>query len=650
MKFRLWIVLVVILFVVLTCWLYFNQQLADSIASTPSLASKTLDNQIQTPSEPVQETDATAIAVTNFAVCKTLLQNNDKHSGNWARDHYLSWDKYLNDYSLDDVTMVIDKLLNSNFAVMFRVEQLRKDSTLAQFNQKATKDVKQELIKQGHELSGFFAGIKMSKKVPAPEFENLSSLSATEQQSVFITTPPSIDDAAALMLDEHVSNQTIISLLAHIDNLNASVGFDKLDTISVLDYAIAASRAEVVSYLFKRGVEPSKDAYMGSSMEWALSRLVGAYANKADAAAIVQQLQGKQANARFNQQDSGLVEGSFPRQYYRFEPAEIALIQQQYGLDLLQIGARDELSISNEHPLLLELLAQQQAYTEKALKVSDLAKVLPQCRNTIDKVNAKWQPKSSAPLLAQAEEDYALDPQQTINQLAKIDPSLVDCLIGQVTPYQRPQRYIPNLNQQFRLLDDGNINGFIEALLAMSLTDANKNWVFSQALEFDSHFYDDLFNSELFVDSIQYFDFNNRMFSADFLTGLEESSYDLHGHDYRGKTLLFYAVVKGNVDIIKRLVDDKFPFIINDTDPQLSKGLDPLHVALSIEPWQFKPEKAVEKVDLLMRYQPKIDEFHLRRMGLIKVKYPDVYQQIISAYPQLKVVDDNALPLSICGI
>ena len=645
MKFRLWIVLVVILFVALTGWLYFNQQLADPIASTPSPASKTLDNQIQTPSEPVQETDATAIAVTNFAVCKTLLQNNDKHSGNWARDHYLSWDKYLNDYSLDDVTMVIDKLLNSNFAVMFRVEQLRKDSTLAQFNQKATKDVK-----QGHELSGFFAGIKMSKKVPAPEFENLSSLSATEQQSVFITTPPSIDDAAALMLDEHVSNQTIISLLAHIDNLNASVGFDKLDMISVLDYAIDASRAEVVSYLFKRGVEPSKDAYMGSSMEWALSRLMVGDANKADAAAIVQQLQGKQANARFNQQDSSLVEGFFPRQYYRFEPAEIALIQQQYGLDLLQIGARDELSISDEHPLLLELLAQQQAYTEKALKVSDLAKVLPQCRNTIDKVNAKWQPKSSAPLLAQAEEDYALDPQQTINQLAKIDPSLVDCLIGQVTPYQRPQRYIPNLNQQFRLLDDGNINGFIEALLAMSLTDANKNWVFSQALEFDSHFYDDLFNSELFVDPIQYFDFNDRMFSADFLTGLEESSYDLHGHDYRGRTLLFYAVVKGNVDIIKRLVDDKFPFIINDTDPQLSKGLDPLHVALSIEPWQFKPEDAVEKVDLLMRYQPKIDQFHLRRMGLIKVKYPDVYQQIISAYPQLKVVDDNALPLSICGI
>ena len=71
---------------------------------------------------------------------------------------------------------------------------------------------------------------------------------------------------------------------------------------------------------------------------------------------------------------------------------------------------------------------------------------------------------------------------------------------------------------------------------------------------------------------------------------------------------------------------------------------------LSIEPWQFKPEDAVEKVDLLMRYQPKIDQFHLRRMGLIKLKYPDVYQQIISAYPQLKVVDDNALPLSICGI
>ena len=97
-------------------------------------------------------------------------------------------------------------------------------------------------------------------------------------------------------------------------------------------------------------------------------------------------------------------------------------------------------------------------------------------------------------------------------------------------------------------------------------------------------------------------------------------------------------------------MDDKFPFIINDIAPQLSKGLDPLHVALSIEPWQFKPEDAAEKVDLLMRYQPKIDEFHLRRMGLIKLKYPDVYQHIISAHTQLKVVDDNALPLSICGI
>ena len=650
MKFRAWIVLVAILFVALTGWLYFNQYFADPIASTPFPASKKLDNQIQIPSEPVLKTDSKAIAVTNFSACKTLLKNNDKHSGDWAREHYLSWDKYLNDYSLDDVTMVIDKLLNSNFAVTFRVEQLRKDSTLVQFNQKATKDAKQELIKQGHELSGIFAGIKVSKKVPAPEFENLSSLSAAEQQSLFITSPPSIDDAAALMLDEHVSNQTIITLLASIDNLNAAVGFDKLDTISVLDYAIAASRAEVVSYLFKRGVEPSKDAYMISSMEWALSRLMMGDANKADAAAIVQQLQGKQANARFNQQDTSLVEGFFPRQYYRFESAEIASIQQQFGLDLLLTGARDELSISNEHPLLLELLAQQQAYTEKTLKVSDLAKVLPQCRNTIDKVSVKWQPKDAYLLIEQADKTYTEDPDKTIEQLAKVDPSLVDCMLERVGDYQRRQQFIANLDPVFRLLIDGKFTDFIDSILAQPLNDAQKNWVFSQAIMYNSRLYDDLFNSDLFVEPIQYFDFNDHMFSADFLTGLEESSYDLHGHDYRGKTLLFYAVVKGNVNIIKRLVDDKFPFIINDIAPQLSKGLDPLHVALSIEPWQFKPEDAAEKVDLLMRYQPKIDEFHLRRMGLIKLKYPDVYQQIISAHTQLKVVDDNALPLSICGI
>jgi ankyrin repeat protein len=650
MKFRAWIVLVAILFVALTAWLYFNPYFADPIASTPSPASKKLDNQIQIPSDPLLKTDTKAIAVTNFSVCKTLLQNIDKHSGEWAREHYLSWDKYLNDYSLDEVTMVIDKLLNSNFAVTFRVKQLRKDSTLAQFNQKATKDAKQELIKQGHELSGIFAGIKVLKKVPAPEFENLSSLSATEQQSLFITSPPSIDDAAALMLDEHVSNQTIIALLSSINNLNASVGFDKLDTISVLDYAIAASRAEVVSYLFKRGVEPSKDAYMGSSMEWALSRLMIGDANKADAAAIVQQLQGKQANARFNQQDSNLVEGFFPRQYYRFEPAEIASIQQQYGLDLLLTSARDELSISNEHPLLLELLAQQQAYTEKTLKVSDLAKVLPLCRNTIDKVSAKWQPKDAYLLIEQADKTYTEDPDKTIEQLAKVDPSLVDCMLVRFGDYQRRQQPIANLDPIFRLLSDDKVIDFIDSILAQPLNDAQKNWVFSQAIMYNSRLYDDLFNSDLFVEPIQYFDFNDHMFSADFLTGLEESSYDLHGHDYRGKTLLFYAVVKGNVDIIKRLVDDKFPFIIKDIDPQLSKGLDPLHVALSIEPWQFKPEDAAEKVDLLMRYQPKIDEFHLRRMGLIKLKFPDVYQQIISTHTQLKVVDDNALPLSICGI
>ncbi|QDE30112.1 hypothetical protein [Shewanella polaris] len=651
MKFRVWIVLVVILFVALTGWFYFNQQLTDPIASSPSQPSKTLGNQIQNLPGPSLETDVKVIPTNNYAVCKTLLQNNDKQSGDWASDNYLGWDKYLNEYSLDEVTLVVEKLSSEYAAVNFKVTQLRKNSELVQFNQKYTQLLHQDLVNQGVDLNDeFFREATVTRKVPLPEFENISNLSLEQQKALFDNVTPTIDDAAALMLDKHVSDQMMIIILDHINGLNAIVGFEELDTVSILDYAIYGSRIDVVKYLLESGVEPTQDSYLASSMEWALSGLTYKPNHQTAAIEMIKMLQARQVNARFNQQDRTLVEGFFPKNYYQFEAEKIESLLQLYGLDLLSIEGKTLPRIAEDHPLLQALQAQQLAFSEQELNVTDLGNVLSQCRTTVNHINQQWQPKSSASLLDQAEKDYLLDPQQTINQLAKIDPSLVDCLITRVTPYQRPQRYIPNLNQQFRLLDDGNINGFIDAVLTLPLTDANKNLLFTQALEFDSYFYDELLNSELYVDPIQYYDFNSHMFSPKFLSGLDDSGYDLYEQDNRGKTLLYYAVINGNLINITYIVDQKLPFKGRSTEPLLSKGLDPLHVALSIEPWQFKPEDAVEKVDLLMRYQPKIDEFHLRRMGLIKLKYPDVYQQIISAYSQLKVIDDNALPLSICGI
>ena len=183
----------------------------------------------------------------------------------------------------------------------------------------------------------------------------------------------------------------------------------------------------------------------------------------------------------------------------------------------------------------------------------------------------------------------------------------------------------------------------IDLFLSLNLTDQNKNWAFFEILMWDLSFYDELINSGLMVDELQYYSFNSRMLSPKSLDKLAQSGADLNGVDSRGKTLLYYAVHQSNLALLGYMTEKQFPFSLND------QGQDPLHAALDIIHYEFSPDKLVATVDILMGYSPLIDQFHLSRMALLKLKYVDVYRQVTAKYPQLKVQPETTLPKTLCG-
>ena len=75
-----------------------------------------------------------------------------------------------------------------------------------------------------------------------------------------------------------------------------------------------------------------------------------------------------------------------------------------------------------------------------------------------------------------------------------------------------------------------------------------------------------------------------------------------------------------------------------------SLGQDPLHVALNTNWYVADLTKLEETVDSLMRFQPPIDVYHLRRMKLIHTFYPVSYERIVKKHPELMVTGEIGLP------
>ncbi|NRA83266.1 MAG: hypothetical protein HRU22_05670 [Gammaproteobacteria bacterium] len=608
------------------------------------------DNTTETFITPSQEHKTDLIEDTdNYQYCERLIKADFSDGYSWASDQYKSWERYLNQgYTLDEVTLVVEHFLNSNFAAEFRVEQLRLHSDLSNQNQQLNEEL-QRLLSQ-EQISGL--KLEVVRALPAAGLIGYVSLTPSKKVTLLQQVTPSVDDIAYFIGQSEYSDLDIIELLNSVIKPDAIVGYDKFEAISLLDYAVISARVTVVEKLLQLGLKPSEDSYLGSTMEWALRELSRSTTpeRRNASAKIVISLNNLGAKARFKTRSQSKIYGIFPRNSFSFNAKEIEGLIADYGLELTLIESRynlfeskDNLLIDKGNELLVQLTHQQAEYLSKRLNIDNLKQQVTSCKLTVDTINRAWQPESSKKILRRVIAKHPQSPHQIELTLAAIEPSLVDCYLITSDSDRRQEQYLSDVDDLFQPLKNGKVLDVIDQFLSLNLTDQNKNWAFFEILMWDLSFYDELINSGLMVDELQYYSFNSRMLSPKSLDKLAQSGADLNGVDSRGKTLLYYAVHQSNLALLGYMTEKQFPFSLND------QGQDPLHAALDIIHYEFSPDKLVATVDILMGYSPLIDQFHLSRMALLKLKYVDVYRQVTAKYPQLKVQPETTLPKTLCG-
>lgn len=587
----------------------------------------------QATSTAASEEEPPHIDTADYEQCQRYIRESQSKSNQWRRQRYQGWSRYLNEgYSLDEVTLAIEHIANSNFAAMFRATQLRRESNLA-----LQSDALNEALRA--EVPGFAEEGGIVLVAPA-SLSRLSfeTMSHAEKSALLSEHTLYVDDIARAIIDEHPDDD-ILMLMDHVESLNAFVGYERLEATSILDYAIFASRAGLVEAMLRRGVSPTSDNYLGSSMEWALRGLSFAREERRDEAAeIVRRLKLLGAPARFTAQNEDLVEGFFPRNFYRFNAEQIASIQDDYQINLLNISYRELPELDENHPLVETLKAKRAAYLGKTGFGENFSENAAACRQTVHKINSQWQRQPAYAVVSQMIEEYGEGSSRLIGALAAIDPMLVDIYRRRLDQSARPVVRFEGLDEIYALLNAGEVDEAFSQVEALSLTDAQKRFARNELLRFDIEFYDVLSRGSLWVEDIQFTDFMRMHPTPERVALLEAAGADFRGVDARNNTLLYYAVEGGLIDLVTFLEAQGYPFSLD------SLGQDPLHLALRPAMQSRSLDSMEGLVDVLMNYRPTIDEHHRSRMALLQLRAPSVYQSIISRHPELEIASDTPLP------
>jgi ankyrin repeat protein len=643
-KFRKWI-LGIICLLLIACFVLFSvdePKYGNSDTLKQNLYPKIKIEPIESAQEPlnIDETSVLTLAL-NYQSCKRTEKSYKDTNRDWFDSEKPSWQSLLNEgYTFDDVTLAIEYFKNSNFAASFRIEQLRTNSSLSNANQSIMELARDLFPEMFSENSGF----RLEKRVPSIRFESFNELSAEKRIALLNEVAPSIDDIAYFITQSEYTDDEIILFLKYVEDPLHIVVYDNIEAISLLDFAVKNLRVEVVEYLFDFGAVPTEDAYLDSTMELALSQLSSSLSGhlQDNAAKIVQLIHDKGGRARFSEQSDNMIVGQFSRKSYEFDAEALSEYRQKYSLDLNRILPRQALKVNENSGLIRKLLQKRNDYFYESMGIADIASYRHECIDTLSNFNGLWKPLSPHKVIQKTIEKKIQTPEEIESSLALIDPLLVDIYRQRYKVRLAKFSSVFDVEHIFRQLDVDDFLEVIDAFLELSLDREQKNWVVMQLLSREPNYFRELKNSGLMENEPQYFSYEKfKLLKYDKIRKLHESGANLLGSDSLGKTFLYYAAKKGDLKLLEYMYEENFPFT------QTKIGEDPLHVALKEKTSSVSVKNSLHiygLVDALMKFAPKIDEFHLSRMALLKIVEPDNYRQIIMKYPELEPKPDSPLP------
>jgi hypothetical protein len=573
-----------------------------------------------------------------YNACSDFEDNYRKAEVDWLENKKPDWERFLDEgYSVDEVTTAVEYFQNSNFAVSFRVEQLRTNSSLVKDNNSLMQQARSifpDIFKKNSPFS-------VAKSVPQSALKNFNTLSSAEKISVLDSNKPTVDDLAYFINDTDYSEEDVLAMLSKLEDPSAIVGYNRLDAISLLDYAAKANRVGVVEYLLGIGVDVTEDAYLGSTMDWALTSLmIASEGQQKDAAKIVSLIWNNDGRANFIEPLEDGIEGRFPRQFFRFSNEDINLLQQRYGIDLRLVEQRNSLKVNSDSPLIKQLRRSRENYLSVVLERDNANDFRQECKNVVADLNGIWNPLSINNVVqANINEDESFEVIKA--RLAAIDPILVDTYLKQIIK-KHSFTHVSGLDAIFRKVGKSTIFEIIDEVLALGLSEKENNYVVIQLLLFDSSYFDELKSSGLLIQEPTYSMYETfRLIKLKYIKSLYESGANLTSMDEYGKTLVYYAAKNSDLALLKYISEERFPYKLSEI------GEDALHVILkeqSLSSRTKRPFYIYDAVVALMEFNPEVDEHHLSRMALLKYTAPYNYLKIVEQYPELEPNAETPLP------
>lgn len=576
----------------------------------------------------------------NYAQCLVLTSEVKNRTEVLAREDYHTWYRYLDEgYTIDEVTLAVEHFLNPLFAVTFRIAYLRQNSRLAETNH--------SLMSQLYDLlaPGEKAPFRIERSVPAKAFLEFPSATQSEKIAIIEREDLYIDDIAYALVTDTFSDEDVLLLINALDDPTAVVGYEKYEAISLLDFAVIGTRPEIVALLLNSGLTPSQDPFLGSTMEWALSRLFHQYDtdNRAAAARIVKRLQETGAQASFEKQSSNNVYGTFPRQFYDFKAEQIESLQYDFGLDIISIEQEPQLSKTLNPSLLSTLQQKLHPTVEQALGLPDVAKLSNVCEGTIDELRNEWKAEYQPAAVQRVMNKHKGDEDTLLAALHTVDPSLVDYYRFSQPPTERrapiSDDLFQRINSVYKMFDKGDIQAGVDYVAAADIHPSQREWVFLKMLDHDKVYFDAIVNSSLNTTLTNFQDLIwPKLLNETSLEALMQAGMAFPDTDKFKQTLVFYAASRRDHALVQYLFDNAFAFSLEPF------GQDPLHGVLRLYGNETDLEVIKKTVEAVMLFQPEIDEYHLRRMAVVKLYYPALYAQLTASFPELAIEDDQALP------
>lgn len=576
-------------------------------------------------------------APNNYHSCQQLIESEKETRWNWARKQ--EWDQWLDKgYPIDDITLAIDHFLNSNFAASWRAKQLKKNSQLNLQNQSITEQVKA----LAPDLPSF---VRVEMSIPQSQIENIATLSQADALALIKETKLTIDDVDWLLQQDSLSKQLLLQAIEKIDDTDALIGFgiQENETLHLIDTAAYYGRDQIVTTLLEKNSVLSDDAYLGTTMEYALARLDYYFRTNIPLeddlivrqVKIIKALHGLNSTANFSTQSDQKAVGFFPRHSYSFDAQQMTNLQQMYGLTLTEIPPKTALIFDPNSALLKELnanFAQQHANSATPEAVAD-------CQSLVHKIDSQWQPHNlsyfSNKLIKEGKE-------VTASNLNHIDPALTDCFnYQQRQPLPRRQSGNHSLDSTvYGLAAQNKINEAIKMIEEAQLEEAVNREFFYQLLGYNPEYFTELQLSQLRQETFNY-DALYRMAHTKTISLISEG-LDIDRLDYAGKSWLDIAIIEHDLPLLNYLVNQHISY------PYRASGRDPLYLLLDTNHYKFNPEHLLEYLSLLMVLEPKVYPQHQRLMSLIRLKFPEAYTQITNQFPTLIVKEDMPLPPAVC--